>query len=91
MVLRAKDKLNSIDWDTAAKAVVGAGGQPAFEIPRCQDDQVWIDYRPIARLRESASHLVHVLRRVKQPLHIGKTILEWSELGNKEIVAIQGL
>ncbi len=45
----------------------------------------------LAVCMESASHLVHILKRVRQPLHIGKTILELSERGNKEIVAIQGL
>lgn len=80
-----KDKLNSIDWDAAAEAERFG----ALAISRRSKNRgakmtkYGLTTAQLRVCRESASHLVHILKRVKQPLHIGKTILELTEQGKK--------
>jgi len=88
-----KNKLGPIDWEAAADAeAAGALAVSRYAKHRnAKMTKCGLTTAQLQVLKESASHLVHVLRRVKQPLHIGKIILELSARGKKEIVAISGL
>ena len=88
-----KEKLNSIDWDAAAEAECFG----ALAISRRSKNRgakmtkYGLTTAQLAVCVKSASNLVHILKRVKQPLHSGKTIFELTAQGKKEIVAIQCL
>ena len=88
-----KNKLKSIDWDAAADAeAVGALAVSRSAKNRgAKMTKYGLTTAQLRVLKDSASRLVHVLKRVNQPLHIGKTILELTARGKKEIVAIRGL
>ncbi len=86
-------KLNPIDLDAAAEAE-RFGALAVSRRSKNRGAKMTKYGLTTAQLRvlvESASHLIYVLKRIKKPLHVGKTTLEFSERGNTEIVEIQGM
>lgn len=82
-----------IDWDEVAEAEK-FGALAVSRRARNRGARMTKYGLTTAQLRvvgESASRLVATLRRVKKPLRIGKTRLELSKQGKREIVAIQHL
>lgn len=86
-------KLNPIDLDAAAEAErFGAlAVSRRSKNRRAKMTKYGLTTAQLRVVIESASHLIYVLKRIKKPLHVGKTTLALSERGDTEIVEMQGM